>query len=82
MKVRMGIAALLAASMTLVGVGCTPPTRQQSQNFWNAIGLMFIVGLCQNTSFCPIPGDPVGPGVPPTVPPVVDPPVVDPPAGG
>lgn len=65
MKMRMAIAVLLTATMGLAGVGCTPPSsewqaEQQVHNFWNAIGLLLVLGLCQNTSTCPIPGEPVG----------------------
>jgi hypothetical protein len=74
MKIRIGIAALLAATTALLGVGCTPPSsdwqaEQQSHNFWNAIGFLFVMGLCQDPNTCPIPGLPVpSPPVDPVVP--------------
>lgn len=69
MKARTAIAAVLAAMMTMAGVGCTPPSsdweaEQRSHNFWNSVGFLIIFGLCQNTDFCPLPGGPTPPPPP------------------
>lgn len=69
MRARRAIAAALAGTMTVLGVGCTPPAsdweaEQRSHNFWNAVGFLILIGWCQNTDACPIPGSPVPPAAP------------------
>jgi len=73
MKIRIGIVALLAGAMALVGVGCTPPSSEwqaqnQVNNFWTTISFLIVMGLCQNTTFCPLPGLPIPPDAPPPTP--------------
>ena len=76
-KVRIGVAGILVAGMSVFGVGCSgqPLTKQQQQNAGNFIFLVIYMAMCQaNYGNCPFP---LGPTLPPPSGPVVAPPAPD-----
>jgi hypothetical protein len=71
-KFRTGVAAVLVAGMSALGVGCSgqPLSQQQQQGIGNFIFMAIYIGMCQaNYGVCPFP---LGPSLP--VPPSPTPP--------
>ena len=67
-KLRAGIAAVLVAGMSVLGVGCSgqPLTQQQQQGIGNFIFMVIYLGMCQaNNGVCPFP---IAPTLPPPAP--------------
>ena len=77
MKLKIGLAALLTGAMAAFGVGCSADPPSSSQGDWVGNFFLFLIlqQLCQGPApaNCPIPGDPVGPAITPTVAPAVVP---------
>ncbi len=73
MRFRVAVVALLAGCMVVLGAGCTTPknaweAKNQANWVGSFISFVLIYGLCTGTSFCPIPGDPLGTPIPPPAP--------------